>query len=128
MGDHGAHSPLTVHAGCRPPLSRSNYLLINMPKINSRRATQKKLSLPNLEMQQLKFLQTGKRNGVRQSKIEDSFEDTLKATVIDGKTFDDQNNFDTDTHYGKKIFAHKVVVQNAKSINFSGFRPLLSNW
>ncbi len=66
-------------------------------------------------------------NGAKQSKIEDFFEATLKATVIDNKTFDDQNEFDTATHYGKKVFAHKVVRPNADTINFSGFRLLLTN-
>jgi RNA-directed DNA polymerase len=65
--------------------------------------------------------------GVQQSKIEDFFETTIKATVVEGKTFSDENEFDTATHYGKKIFAHRVVRPNADSINFNGFRPLLSN-
>lgn len=66
-------------------------------------------------------------SGAKESKIEDFFEATLKATVIAGKTFDDKNYFDTATHYGKKIFAHKVVRPKADSINFNGFRPLLTN-
>jgi RNA-directed DNA polymerase len=65
--------------------------------------------------------------GARESKIEDFFEASLKATVIAGKTFDDKNEFDTATHYGKKVFAHRVVRANADSINFNGFRPLLTN-
>lgn len=66
-------------------------------------------------------------NGAPESKIEDFFEASLKATVLGGKTFDDKNDFETGTHYGKKIFAHSVVRPNADSINFSGFRPLLTN-
>lgn len=46
---------------------------------------------------------------------------------MDGKAFSDENNFDTTTHYGKKVFAHKVVRPNADSVNFDGFRPLLNN-
>ena len=45
------------------------------------------------------------------SKIEDFFDATTKATAIGGKTFNDGNRFDRDRHYGKKIFAHKVVRQ-----------------
>ena len=63
----------------------------------------------------------------KQLKIEDFFDPTIKATVINGKTFDDNNDFETDTHYGKKIFAHKVVRPKADSTNFSGFQPLLTN-
>ena len=47
-------------------------------------------------------------NGVAPSKIEDFFEPNLLATVLGGKTFDDKNDFDPDTHYGKKIFAEAV--------------------
>lgn len=61
------------------------------------------------------------------SKIEDFFGDAIKATVINGKTFNAGNNFDTDKHYGKRVFAHKVVRPKANEIDFSGFRPLLTN-
>jgi len=65
--------------------------------------------------------------GSKASKIEDFFDDVIKATVINGKTFNAENNFDADNHYGKKVFAHKVVRPNADVIDFSGFRPLLTN-
>jgi len=65
--------------------------------------------------------------GARESKIEDFFDAAIKATVVGGKAFDDSNNFDSATHYGKKVFAHSVVRPNANAINFAGFRPLLSN-
>jgi RNA-directed DNA polymerase len=55
------------------------------------------------------------------------FDAAIKATTVDGKAFSDKNNFDTTTHYGKTIFAHKVVRPNAASVNFDGFRPLLDN-
>ena len=61
------------------------------------------------------------------SKIEDFFDDAIKATVINGKTFNDGNKFDADKHYGKKVFAHKVVRPKADAIDFTGFRPLLTN-
>lgn len=65
--------------------------------------------------------------GVASSKIEDLFDAAIKATVIDGKTFNDGNGFDVDKHYGKKVFAHKVVRPKAEAIDFTGFRPLLAN-
>lgn len=58
--------------------------------------------------------------------IEDSFDAAIKATKIDGKTFDANNDFDPATHYGKNAFAYKVVQPNANSIDFSGFKPLLA--
>ena len=45
----------------------------------------------------------------KHSKIEDLFDPTIKATVLNGKTFNDGKNFEVDKHYGKVIFAHKVV-------------------
>jgi RNA-directed DNA polymerase len=66
-------------------------------------------------------------NGAQESKIEDCFDAAIKAATVDGKAFSAENNFDTTTYYGKKVFAHKVVRPNADSLNFDGFRPLLNN-
>lgn len=66
-------------------------------------------------------------NGVTESKIEDFFEASVRATVVGGKTFSDNNAFDTATQYGKKIFAYKVVRPNADTIDFGGVGPLLTN-
>jgi len=61
------------------------------------------------------------------SRIEDLFDASIKATVIDGKTFNPGEGFDKDKHYSKKVFAHKVVRPKADTIDFTGFRPLLTN-
>ena len=61
------------------------------------------------------------------SKIEDFFSDTVKATVVNGKKFNDGKDFERDKHYGKKIFAHRVVRPRAGTVDFTGFRPLLAN-
>ena len=61
------------------------------------------------------------------SKIEDFFGDAIKAAVIAGKTFNPGNKFDADRHYGKRVFAHKVVRPQTDTIDFTGFRPLLTN-
>ena len=61
------------------------------------------------------------------SKIEDLFDDALKATTIDGKVFNSANVIDKDKEYGKKVFAHKVVTPKATTIDCSRFRPLLTN-
>ena len=66
-------------------------------------------------------------SGQSSSKIEDLFDENIKETVINGKTFNAGNNFDVDKHYGKRVFAHKVVRPNAEKIDFSGFRELLRN-
>ena len=68
-----------------------------------------------------------KANNEEQSKIEDFFDANIKSVVIDGKTFNPDNAFDTSQHYGKKVFANKIVRQRAGTIDFGGFRPLLKN-
>jgi RNA-directed DNA polymerase len=62
-----------------------------------------------------------------QSRIEDLFDAQIRSTIIDGKTFSEQNDFDTATCYGKIVFAHKVIAPNAATIDFTGFHPLLTN-
>lgn len=61
------------------------------------------------------------------STIEDFFDASIKATVVDGKTFNPGKDFEADKHYGKVVFAHKVVRPKADTIDFTGFRPLLTN-
>jgi hypothetical protein len=65
--------------------------------------------------------------GATASMIEDFFDASIKAAVVDGKTFNQGDDFDRDKHYGKKVFAHKVVRHKADTIDFSRFRPLLTN-
>jgi hypothetical protein len=77
--------------------------------------------------QSLYALPTPPVNGKKDSKIEDFFEQATKMTIISGKTFRDGNNADNNQHYGKVVFAHKVIKPNAKTINFDGFIPLLNN-
>ena len=62
------------------------------------------------------------------SKIEDLFDPAVKATVVSGKTFKETGaDFEPETHYGKVVFAHKVVAKRADQIDFANFRPLLDN-
>ena len=61
------------------------------------------------------------------SKIEDFFDEATKATVIAAKTFNEGNKFDAKKHYGKRVFAHKVVRPKADIIDVTGFHPLLKN-
>lgn len=61
------------------------------------------------------------------SKIEDLFDDAIKATQIGGKVFNSGNAIDKENEYGKKVFAHRVVTPKAGTIDFTGFRPLLTN-
>ena len=63
-----------------------------------------------------------------ESKIEDCFADVVKATILEGKPFDPNNEYNSETHYGKNDFANKVVKPNAKRIDFSGFKPIFDRF
>lgn len=75
----------------------------------------------------LYLVATPLKSGAKESMIEDFFDDGIKATLVSGKAFDPKNEFDTDTHYGKHVFAQKVVRVHADKINFSDFNAILSN-
>jgi RNA-directed DNA polymerase len=62
-----------------------------------------------------------------ESKVEDFFDAATKRILVDGKTFNPDNKVETATEYGKVVFAHRVVKPRAETIDFSGFRPMLSN-
>ncbi len=57
--------------------------------------------------------------------IEDCFNDDLKATQLEGKSFNPEKTLDPVTEYGKGPFAEKVVVPKQNEIVWDGFRPLL---
>jgi RNA-directed DNA polymerase len=63
--------------------------------------------------------------GKTTSEIEDLFDESTRAIKLTGRTFDPSNKYSTSTHYGKSDFAHRVVWPMAKTIDFSGFGPLL---
>jgi RNA-directed DNA polymerase len=65
--------------------------------------------------------------GAGSSQIEDCLDAATKGTLVGGKAFNYGKDFDPEKHFGKKVFAHKVVRPNASTIDFSGFRPLLTN-
>jgi retron-type reverse transcriptase len=57
--------------------------------------------------------------------IESFFSSQLKATVLDGKNFNPDNNFSAATEYGKAAFAERVVVPQAAKIDWTPFTVLL---
>jgi hypothetical protein len=64
--------------------------------------------------------------GASSSVIEDAFDLTTKNIKIDGKQFVPHNSLDSGTHYGKMVFAHKVIAKQHEKISFDGFKPLLN--
>lgn len=66
--------------------------------------------------------------GRSESKIEDCFDDVIKSTVLNGKTFVPENHFNRETNYGKADFAYKVVKPKADGLNFDGFKPILDRF
>ena len=54
------------------------------------------------------------------------FESCNTTVLLDGKSFNpNTNSFDNSAHYGKHVFAEKVVKANQAKIDFRGFDPLL---
>lgn len=59
--------------------------------------------------------------------IEDFFDPALLKTKLQGKSFNPVTyGFDAKTEYGKAYFAEYVIKQNEKSVDFTGFTPILS--
>jgi len=56
--------------------------------------------------------------------IEDFFDNATLSTTLGGKSFNKKDK-DSDTEYGKAIFATAVIAKNSATIDFSGFDPLL---
>lgn len=61
----------------------------------------------------------------KDTEIENLFDNATRNVKLSGKSFNYKKDFDKDKHYGKEVFANKVVGSNKKSINFDGFRLLL---
>lgn len=57
--------------------------------------------------------------------IEDLFDDSTRATKINGKSFNPSKSFESNSEYGKVVFAEQVVRANAETLNFAGFTQLL---
>jgi RNA-directed DNA polymerase len=57
--------------------------------------------------------------------METFFDTAVKATKLNGKTFDPDKEHDAAGKYGKVAFAIQVVEPNADKIDFSGFAALL---
>lgn len=57
--------------------------------------------------------------------LEDYFEPSVLNEIVNGKTFNRNNKFDNQKHYGKSIFAKSVVQKKQGSINFDKFKTIL---
>lgn len=64
----------------------------------------------------------------KSSKIEDFFDASTLGMIWNKKGFDPSNDHDSKTHYGKSVFAYKVVLPNADKINFDGFKAILDRF
>ncbi|MHA3736090.1 retron Ec67 family RNA-directed DNA polymerase/endonuclease [Pseudomonas sp. Eth.TT006] len=62
----------------------------------------------------------------KQTMIENLFDPELLKTELDGKTFNPDEKTATASNYSKNHFAEYVVKANQKTIDFSGFEPLLA--
>lgn len=73
----------------------------------------------------LYLVKTPEGPGKGMSCIEDLFDPALRATVLDGKTFNSGNKPDYATEYDKKTFLEKVVAPNAATLDWARFSVLL---
>lgn len=61
-------------------------------------------------------------NGKKESSIEDMYSDDVRNIKLDGKSFDPSNDIkDTGNHYGKIVFAEKIIKSKNHNINFNNF-------
>lgn len=58
--------------------------------------------------------------------IEDFFPDIILNTLLNGKKFNKANKIDPKTEYGKAVFATRVIIPKANSIDYSGFEQVLN--
>ena len=59
--------------------------------------------------------------------IEHFFEPKVLAEDLDGKTFEpDEKKFDRTKHYGKQVFAEKIIKPKWQNIKFDDFIPILT--
>lgn len=65
--------------------------------------------------------------GAKAMAIEDLFPSSVTGTLVDGKSFNPDEKTKGPSHYGKVVFAHKVVRPSAATIDFSNFKQLLLN-
>lgn len=74
----------------------------------------------------LYVMRTPLLHGKPETAIEDFFDAATKAQTVNGKSFNVTKGANPALFFGKTVFAHKVVRPNAKTIDFSGFEPLLA--
>lgn len=58
--------------------------------------------------------------------IEDLLDESTRSVVIDGKKLSLKDKWNPQTEYGKDIFS-KYILKNYKTVDFSGFTPILDN-
>jgi hypothetical protein len=64
------------------------------------------------------------KDGQAKTVIEDAFSASTRQTKIGGKSLSLDDEYDTETHYGKVTFS-RYVEENASMINFGGFSEIL---
>ncbi|WP_281664988.1 retron Ec67 family RNA-directed DNA polymerase/endonuclease [Paraburkholderia fungorum] len=62
---------------------------------------------------------------MKDTAIEDCFQESTLPTKVAGKSFNRNNDHDTQTEYGKHYFSTHVIAANYQSIDFKGFKELL---
>ena len=66
--------------------------------------------------------------GTNQSMIEDFFDAATRRILLNGRSFNPSDKFNTKLEYGKADFAYKVIQPNANRINFDQFKLVLDRF
>lgn len=62
---------------------------------------------------------------LKETTIEDLYEPTVTSTLLNGKAFSKDNNYDPNLYYGKVELLRNVIKNNKKSINYKNFDTTL---
>lgn len=62
---------------------------------------------------------------IKDTTIEDLYEPSITSTILNGKSFTKDNNYDANLYYGKVELLRNVIKKNKLSINYKNFETML---
>ncbi|WP_346688478.1 retron Ec67 family RNA-directed DNA polymerase/endonuclease [uncultured Cloacibacillus sp.] len=103
------------------------YKFVNSQKISDdqRKNLQHDLYLELIKDRNIFLLTLPLLGEAKECEIEDLIDEAILETIIDGKSFSRNSEFDTTRFYGKEIFS-RYVASHYNEINFDNFKPLFN--
>lgn len=62
---------------------------------------------------------------LKETTIEDLYDSSVTSTILNGKSFTKDNQYDTSLYYGKVELLTNIIKKNKKSINYKNFDIIL---